>query len=153
MPSSFSIRPFTADDIPAAAALEREAFGENAWSERSLADELARDDAALFSAFDEGTSDPAFIGYAGMRAVFDEGTVNNVAVRTRWRRRGVGRALTEALIRCARNRGLRFLTLEVRVSNEAAIALYEGMGFRCAGIRRGFYSFPREDARIMTLDF
>lgn len=153
MPNSFLIRPFSADDIPAAAALEREAFGENAWSERSLADELAREDAALFSALEGEAPGAALIGYAGMRTVLDEGYVGNVAVRTHWRRRGAGRALTEALIRCARSRGLQFLSLEVRVSNAAAIALYEGMGFLTVGIRRGFYSFPREDARIMTLDF
>ncbi len=154
MPNSFSIRPFSAEDIPAAARLEREAFGENAWSERALTDELARSDAALFAALAEAASGGTeFIGYASMRAVLDEGYVGNVAVRAERRRRGVGRALTEALIRHARSREVRFLSLEVRVSNAPAIALYEGMGFRSMGIRRGFYAFPKEDALVMTFDF
>ena len=59
--------------------------------------------------------------------------------------------LVKALVRYAREKGLRFLTLEARASNQSAIRLYERAGFRDVGVRRGFYDFPKEDARLMTI--
>ncbi len=90
-------------------------------------------------------------GYAGMHCVLDECYMDNVAVFPRFRRAGVARILMEYLIAEARLRGARFLSLEVRPSNAAARALYAGFGFRQAGRRKNFYSFPAEDALILTL--
>ncbi|MBQ3275716.1 MAG: GNAT family N-acetyltransferase, partial [Oscillospiraceae bacterium] len=77
----------------------------------------------------------------------------NLAVAEDARRRGVGRALTEAMLESARDRGLRFLTLEVRESNAPARALYEKTGFRPAGVRKNYYERPREDGVILTAFF
>ena len=60
------------------------------------------------------------------------------------------RQLLDALKRCAAEKGLAFITLEVRASNAAAIALYKGAGFRPVGTRRNFYTAPQEDAVLMT---
>lgn len=141
------IHPLAEKDIPAVTVIDHEAFGENAWSEDALRSELQRDDAVMFSALVNGE----VAGYIGMRTVLDEGYVDNVAVAPRFRRHGIGRALVQALILAGRERALHFITLEVRISNEAALSLYQQMGFQDAGLRKGFYSFPKEDARLMTL--
>lgn len=141
------IRPMTGEDVPAAAQIDADAFGENGWSERSISAEIERDDTLVYAAVSGGI----LAGYAGIRMVLDEGYVGNIVVAPRFRHRGIGRALVERLIEAGREMNLSFITLEARVSNEGAIALYEKMGFRDAGVRRGFYSFPKEDARLMTL--
>lgn len=141
------IRPMQPEDIPFATLIEHESFGESAWSAQSLQAELERRDAVLLCARVNGE----IAGYGGMRTVLDEGYVNDIAVLPAFRRRGVGLTLVKALVRYAREKGLRFLTLEARASNLSAIRLYERAGFRDVGVRRGFYDFPKEDARLMTL--
>lgn len=90
-------------------------------------------------------------GYVMLTAVLDEGSIDSIAVAEAFRRRGVGDALTAAAIRRGRERGLSFITLEVRAGNEAALALYEKHGFTEAGRRKNYYEKPREDAILMTL--
>lgn len=89
-------------------------------------------------------------GYAGMEYVLDEGYITDVAVFPDRRRCGVGSALLQELERRARQLKLRFLTLEVRPSNLAAMRLYISLGYEETGRRRGFYTDPREDALLMT---
>ena len=91
------------------------------------------------------------LGYLGMQLVLDEGYISNVAVAAPCRRQGIGAKLMAAAVGIARQEALSLLTLEVRVSITAAIALYERYGFTALGRRRGFYRFPREDAYVMTL--
>ena len=76
-----------------------------------------------------------------------------MAVDPAFRRRGVASALLEGMIREARQRKLRFLSLEVRAGNDGAIALYAAFGFETLGIRKGYYLKPPEDALIMTKYF
>ena len=83
----------------------------------------------------------------------DEGYITNVAVFPPYRRRGVAGKLLDVFLRFARANHLAFLTLEVRPSNAAAIALYTRFGFREAGRRRNYYDLPREDALILTRTF
>ena len=78
-----------------------------------------------------------------------EGDVTNIAVFPEYRGRGIGAALTKALIVEGRKRGMNAFTLEVRVGNQAAIHIYEKLGFRSEGVRKGFYEKPKEDALIM----
>jgi ribosomal-protein-alanine N-acetyltransferase len=94
---------------------------------------------------------PVIAGYIGMYQAIDEGEITNVAVFEPYRKRGIGRALLKALAAGAGARGVSRIVLEVRVSNHPAIALYEQMGFRKIGTRKGFYDFPKEDADIMEL--
>ena len=100
-----------------------------------------------------GPCRPRGPGGGNFRLVLDEGYIGNVAVTPGHRRQGVGDALLAALTALGRERGLAFLTLEVRESNLPARRLYEKHGFRPAGCRRGYYSRPREDAILMTLEF
>ena len=126
--------------------LERECFSEP-WTRAGLAAEFDNP-VAVFRVAELGGR-PA--GYAGMHCVLDECYVANVAVFPQYRRRGVARALMENLIAFAREYGERFLTLEVRPSNAAGLALYAGLGFREAGRRKDFYRLPKEDALLLTL--
>ena len=90
------------------------------------------------------------LGYVGMMYVLDEGYISNVAVAPEARRKGIGDALIEELMRRAELLGLAFVTLEVRQSNAQAAALYEKHGFTAVGKRKNYYDLPREDAVLMT---
>lgn len=134
--------------LDSVAELEALCFPEP-WTREGLAAELSCDTAVFLVAELDGV--PA--GYAGMHRVWDECYVDDVAVFPDRRRKGVGRALMEALIAEARGKNAAFLTLEVRDSNAPARELYRSLGFREAGRRRNFYRNPAEDALILTLFF
>ena len=85
--------------------------------------------------------------------LLDEGYITNVAVRPDCRRRGVAGKLLDVFERFAEGNHLAFLSLEVRASNYAAIALYGQHGYRGVGRRRNYYEHPKEDAVIMTREF
>lgn len=93
------------------------------------------------------------IGYAGMYTVLDEGYVTNIGVMPEYRRKGIGKKLVNALIEFCIEKNMIFLSLEVRPSNLPAIKLYESFGFVSEGLRKNFYSNPREDGLIMTRYF
>lgn len=92
------------------------------------------------------------LGYVGLMHVLDEGYIANVAVEPSARRQGIGDRLIAALKERAAALSLRFLTLEVRESNEPAIALYRKHGFVPVGRRKKYYDLPTEDAILMTLN-
>ena len=142
------IRPMTAQELPAVAALERACFS-HPWSEQSLSASLHNGRSVFLTA--HGAA--GLLGYLGMEYVRGEGSVTNVAVFPEYRRRGVAGQLLKVFCDFAAGRHLAFLTLEVRPSNEAAIALYQSFGFTERGRRRNYYDLPREDALILTRDF
>ena len=143
------IVPMGPEHIPKVAALERACFPADPWSEALFREALDNPAAAVLLAQGEGDS---LLGYAVVSAVLDEGNLDNIAVAPDVRRQGVGDALMKALTGFARE-NLAVLTLEVRVSNAPAIALYEKYGFAPVGRRKNYYSVPREDALLMTLTF
>ena len=116
------------------------------WSEASLGMLLDAPNGGLAA-----TVDGAVAGYIGFLGVLDELEVTNVATHPDYRRRGVGRALVAALLDYAKANGFRRVSLEVRVSNAAAIALYESLGFAPCGTRKNFYASPREDGVIYEI--
>ena len=129
--------------------LEQEAFPEQPWKYEGLLEELSNP----LAVFRVALLDGKIAGYVGMHHIVDEGYITNVAVFPQYRRMGVGTKLIKALIKYAKANDLTMLTLEVRVSNEGAIALYEKLGFEDEGVRPDFYRDPDEDARIMTRYF
>lgn len=135
----------SAADLDAILALDEVCF-HRPWTradyERELADPAR---CFIFMAHDEGQ----LIAYCSFWRIFDEAHINNFAVHPGWRRRGVGRALLAHSLAEAAAIGAPRATLEVRVGNTAAIALYESGGFRPAGRRRGYYTHPVEDALIL----
>jgi len=136
----------TASHVPALAALEAACFADP-WSEQGLAEELDNPCACFFVATKAGE----VCGYLGTHIVADEMGVTNIAVSPACRRQGIARALLQEARRTAEANKLARITLEVRVSNEAAIALYEREGFVKDGIRPHFYAHPTEDAAIYSL--
>jgi [ribosomal protein S18]-alanine N-acetyltransferase len=92
---------------------------------------------------------PAVVGYAGLMLVPDDGHITNIAVDPSWHRHKVGTRLLLALARTGIDRGARNLTLEVRVRNHGAQALYRAFGFVPAGVRKGYYAETKEDALVM----
>ena len=144
------IVPMSADHLEEIAALERVCFS-RPWSRNMLAEELENQCAAFLTALDPQTG--KVVGYAGLLVAADEGYITNVAVFPEYRRRGVAGQLLKVFCDFAAGRHLAFLTLEVRPSNEAAIALYRSYGFTERGRRRNYYDLPREDALILTRDF
>ena len=145
----YEIVPMDRSHIPQIAALERECFTDP-WSEHLLEDALF-DPQASFIVAEDG-EEGNILGYAGLHAILDEGYIDNIAVAPDARRHGVASALLDVFCRFGAA-NLAFLTLEVRQSNAAAIALYEKHGFQRAGLRPGYYQHPREDAVIMTREF
>lgn len=144
------IVPMTADHLDALERLEKICFS-RPWSRRMLAEELENACAAFLVAEDALTGE--VLGYAGLLVMADEGYITNVAVFPEARRCGVAAQIIEVFMKFARANHLAFLTLEVRPTNAAAIALYESFGFEEAGRRKNYYDLPKEDALILTRYF
>ena len=142
------ITNMTAAQVPQVAQLEKLCFSDP-WSENSVASEL-ENELALWLVALEGD---AVAGYIGSQTVMGETDMMNVAVHPDHRRRGIAEALVNTLIEKLKVRESHALTLEVRASNESAIALYHKLGFREVGRRKNYYRNPREDALIMKLAF
>ena len=144
---NIKIVPMNADHLEELEKLERLCFS-RPWSRKMLAEDLENQCAAFLVAQDGDTG--KVVGYAGLLVVADEGYITNVAVFPEYRRRGVAAQLLSVFENFARGSHLAFLTLEVRPSNTAAIALYESFGFQQAGRRKNYYDLPKEDALILT---
>ncbi len=142
------IVPMRAEHTVRLAELEKICFSEP-WSEKALLEETENPDAFFVTAVDGSE----ILGYGGMHTVLGESYIDNIAVFPEHRGRGVGRAVTMALVEKAKEDGGVFITLEVRASNLPAITLYRSLGFESAGVRKRFYTEPEEDAVIMTLSF
>ena len=125
------------------AALESVVFA-RPWSEQALG-LLCGENAFGFACVTGDT----VTAYGGMLTVLDEGQITNIATHPDHRRQGLAGSVLSALLDEARARGVAFVTLEVRASNAAAIALYEKFGFQTVGKRSRFYTNPTEDALLM----
>ena len=130
--------------VPQIAALEKRCFTDP-WSEASVASELENPLSLWLVEEREGV----VAGYIGSQSVPPEADVMNVAVAPEFRRQGIASALLSALAARLAVQGIRSLTLEVRVSNAAARALYAAFGFAEIGRRKNFYLEPKEDALIL----
>jgi ribosomal-protein-alanine N-acetyltransferase len=120
------------------------------WSRSMFAGELAKPSSICLGAIETDRNE--LVGYLIISRYVDAWHVMNVAVAEPYRRRGIATGLIERLFEDTARDSRRGYTLEVRVSNEAAIRLYEQLGFKARGIRRGYYTDNREDALIMWKD-
>lgn len=142
----FQIRRMQPEDAGEVSRLEQEIFS-RPWSRQGFLDALSCDNVIFLVA----ETEEELAGYCGMYCALDEGEITNVAVAEKQRNRGAGRMLVEQLLKEAQASGIRRVILEVRVSNDSAIRLYERLGFSVCGIRKGFYEKPREDGYVMAL--
>ncbi len=120
------------------------------WTEEQILSQLKDETHEFLAALDGADK---LLGYVGMMTILDEGYIANVAVDPAYRRQGIGGRLIDRLTEIAAARRLSFVTLEVRAGNRPAIALYEKHGFVPVGLRRNYYTLPREDALLMTKTF
>jgi ribosomal-protein-alanine N-acetyltransferase len=120
------------------------------WSRSMFAGELAKPSSICLGAVDAERDE--LVGYLIISRYVDAWHVMNIAVAPDHRRQGIASLLLNRLFELTAGRSRRGYTLEVRVSNAGAIKLYEELGFRARGVRRGYYTDNREDALIMWKD-
>lgn len=144
---NFTVENMAEKHIPQIAELEIQCFSQP-WSANALKEELNNENSHFLVAVADEVA-----GYIGVQEICGEAYITNVAVFENYRKKGVGRMLLRAACDGAEGRGCEFITLEVRQSNAAAIALYESEGFEAAGIRKNFYSNPTENGIICTKFF
>jgi ribosomal-protein-alanine N-acetyltransferase len=136
-------------DLNAIEVIERASYP-TPWSRSMFAGELAKPSSISLGAFDSDSAE--LLGYLIISRYVDAWHVMNVAVAPEHRRRKIATILLDRLFELTAGEGHRGYTLEVRVSNDVAIRLYERAGFKPRGIRRGYYTDNREDALIMWRD-
>ena len=140
---SITIRPLSYSDLPQVIAIERRAFP-TPWSLAMFVLELSKPSGICLAAL----VDDRIRGYVVCSRYDTVWHIMNIAIDHNWRRRGIATSLLERLFERADRPGAQY-TLEVRLSNDPAIALYERFGFASAGLRRGYYHDNKEDALIM----
>jgi len=143
-----TLRPMLPEDLPAVLEIEESSFS-RPWSARHFLDEIG-------SPFGYPTvavsADGTLAGYFCLKQVVDEAEILDVAVKGALRGAGIGRLLVESALADSRERGAAVVSLEVRVGNQEAIALYSRLGFREIGRRKGYYD-NGQDAIVMEYEF
>jgi ribosomal-protein-alanine N-acetyltransferase len=151
-PVGLAFRRVEPGDLPRLLEIERAGFL-HPWSEAQLAAELKNAwSVQLLAVEPDPDGRERALGYVIVWVVHDELHVLNVATDPVHRRRGVARALLEHVAELGRSRACRLATLEVRRSNEAALALYRQLGYRQVGLRPRYYAEEGEDAILMSRD-
>jgi ribosomal-protein-alanine N-acetyltransferase len=143
------IRKLKLRDLTAIEEIERQSYP-TPWSRSMFAGELSKPSSICLGAIDVETN--RLVGYLIISRYVDAWHVMNIAVANEFRRRGIATRLMVRLFEITSGDGRRGYTLEVRVSNDAAIRLYESLEFKARGLRRGYYTDNREDALIMWKD-
>jgi len=141
----YMIRKMAENDLDKVMIIEQESFS-LPWSRESYLGEL-KNDFANYLVCDDGGEIAA---YGGVWVVFEEAHITNVAVAIRYRGQGVGSDLMKELEKIARSKHATRILLEVRPSNQVALAMYDKLGFIQTGVRKAYYSDNGEDALIMT---
>jgi ribosomal-protein-alanine N-acetyltransferase len=152
----FQIRPGTVADIPHVLDLERQSATAGHWTERQYSQAFQKEGPTRLLLVAEASSPPAsglisvkgsgILGFLVAHHLAPEWELENIVVAPAARHRGIGKRLLEALLDAARETDSRAVFLEVRESNTAARALYEGLGFEQTGRRHSYYTSPSEDA-------
>jgi [ribosomal protein S18]-alanine N-acetyltransferase len=149
--TTVQLRKLALADLGTIEKIERRSYP-TPWSRSMFAGELAKPSSICLGAFDADGDEGTLVGYLIVSRYVDAWHVMNVAVDPDHRGRGIATTMLERLFELTADDARRGYTLEVRVSNETAIRLYERLGFRSRGVRRGYYTDNREDALIMWKD-
>ena len=136
----------SAEDIDEVVKIEEEAYGEHHWAKSSFYDEMQNNLAKYYCA---KMPNGEIAGYAGTWHIIDEGHITTIAVKPAYYRNHIGESLVVKILEDCYKEKIKYLTLEVRVSNKAAINLYSKYGFNSLGTRKGYYQDNNEDALIM----
>ena len=139
------LREMLTEDLDQVMEIEDNVFPDP-WTKEGFFTFLIRKDSMFLVVEEKGR----IIGYLGSLMVLDESDILNIAVTPERQKEGIGRFMLESLFRLSYDCGIRFVHLEVRESNETAIRLYERCGFQRDGLRKDYYTEPRENAVLMT---
>lgn len=139
------IRPMMLADLDEVMEIEPVAFGSHHWSRQSFVNELNNPSGHYFAA----TGGNRLVGYTGFWQIGEEAHITTLAVHPDFRKNYIGERLLILDIQEAQRVGANWMTLEVRVSNEAAQNLYYKYGFKSLGFRRNYYQDNSEDALVL----
>lgn len=146
MLKTLRFEPLRESHIPAILEIETETNAAP-WSERSFRNELDH----KYGIFSVGINQGEIVAYGGVWLVIDEAHVTTISVAQSMRRQGIGQSLMIELLEKAKEAGMVCSTLEVRAGNQAAIKLYEKLGYSVAAMRKGYYPDNKEDAVVMWM--
>ena len=141
-----TVEPMRLEDVPAVHEIERLSFS-TPWPAYAFEQELKGNRLARYLVARAGD---AVVGFSGLWLMVDEAHITTFSVHPDWRRQGIGRQLMLSITELAIGIAARRMTLEVRVSNEAAQGLYRSFGFDVTGRRERYYTDDHEDALVMT---
>ena len=144
--SEITISPMQKEDVETVVQIESEAYGKHHWAKSSFYDEMSNNLAKYYVA---KLPNGELVGYAGTWHIIDEGHITTIAVKKEYLRNHIGESIIQRIIEDCYKNNIKYLTLEVRVSNVPAIRLYEKYGFQSLGTRKGYYQDNNEDALIM----
>lgn len=140
------IDKMTPEDIDGVIKIEESAYGDHHWSKESFLNEINNELARYYAL---KTPSGELVGYAGCWHILEEAHITTIAISPEYRKRRYGQALLKRIIDDCYIEKIKYITLEVRVSNKAAINLYSKYGFTSFGTRKGYYQDNNEDALIM----
>jgi ribosomal-protein-alanine N-acetyltransferase len=150
-----AIEPMGEADVATVQQIERQIFS-TPWPKNAYFRELSSRTSAHYIVLRRGAAEAGdqdeLVGYAGMWKMYDEAHVTTIGVRHDLQHHGYGRILFAGLVQAAYDMGAKWVTLEVRTSNENAMRMYESFGFKVIGRRRGYYTDNGEDAIVMWSD-
>lgn len=141
------VQKMQTSDIDAIYEIEKSAYGEHHWSRESFYNEIKNNIGFYIVARNPQNNEIA--GYLGSWLIVDECHITNVAVNFNFRRQKIAEQLMITLINHCYENFIKYITLEVRISNTPAISLYEKFGFKSIGVRKKYYQDNNEDALIM----
>ena len=141
-----TIKKMTKEDVDEVIRIEASAYGEHHWSKDSVMNEISNELAHYYALF---SNEGKLAGYAGTWHILEEAHITTIAIAPEYRHRHYAQALLKRVIDDCYLAKIKYITLEVRVSNTAAINLYSKYGFSSFGTRKGYYQDNNEDALIM----
>jgi len=117
------------------------------WTKKMIKNEFNSKLTLVLGMFNKNNKE--LVGYSFLFNIYDEIHINNIAVKTNYQNKGLGKKLLDYIIKYSKRNKFRLITLEVRPSNSTAVNLYSKSGFKKMRIRRDYYSNPKEDAIVM----
>lgn len=144
--AAFKIRKMTHDDIDSILQIEELCYGAHHWSKESFQTELSNKISTYLCILNE---EDKCIGYMGFWKIVDEAHITNISIHPNFQNQKLAHKLILTMIEECYREKIKYITLEVRISNEKAIHLYEKFGFKSLGLRKKYYQDNNEDALIM----
>ncbi len=139
------IRKMDIDDLNQVVALEEQLFT-SSWSYKDFLYELLENDFSFNYVIED---DLKIVGYVGVWMMYEQAQITTIGVAPDYQRQGLGRNMLETIIALTQKHGCEMMSLEVRISNDKAISLYESLGFHKEKIRKNYYQDNQEDAYLM----